>query len=66
MIVMQLVSADCTEKQGVNEPQFSQIWVVLNAKPQAVSFTIPAGKPMFMHKHYRKTMGTLICMCNPV
>ena len=45
LIVMQIESAQQTvEGQAVQDPNFSQIWVLFNAKPQAVSFPVPAGQ----------------------
>lgn len=44
LIVMQIESAEETvEGKAVHDPNFSQVWVLLNAKPQAVSFPVPAG-----------------------
>ena len=65
LIVMQLKSADTgTDKQAVNDSQFSQIWMVLNAKPQAASFTIPAGKSLSISEHCSGAMGILKLLCD--
>lgn len=45
LIVMQIESAQETvEGQAVHDANFSQAWVLLNAKLEAVSFTVPAGQ----------------------
>lgn len=45
LIVMQIESAQETvEGWAVHDPNCSQVWVLLNAKPQVVSFTVPAGQ----------------------
>ena len=55
LIVMQIEGADKTEpagKQGqaVQDPNFSQVWVVLNAKSQAARFAVPAGEVSWPRK----------------
>ena len=49
LIVMQIVGADKTEPAGeqgraVQDPNFNQVWVVLNARLQAARFSVPAGE----------------------
>lgn len=45
LIVMQLVSS---ERQGVSDvmsdPEYSQVWVLFNARPTAVEFKLPEGQ----------------------
>lgn len=44
--MMQLSSASQSAgEQAVYDPQYSQIWVMLNSTPQTVSFEAPAGQP---------------------
>ena len=49
LIVMQINSADKTvqaegQVHAVQDPNFSQVWVLLNAKPKATCFSVPAGE----------------------
>lgn len=49
LIVMQISSADKTvqadgQVQAVQDPSFKQVWVLLNAKPTATRFRVPAGE----------------------
>lgn len=49
LIVMQIESADKTvqpgeQGQAVKDPNFKQVWVLLNAKQQAACFPVPSGQ----------------------
>ncbi len=45
LVVMQIESAQETvEGQAVRDPNFSQVWVLLNAQPETVSFPVPSGQ----------------------
>ena len=55
LIVMQIESADESVQQGgqaaaVHDPNFSQVWVALNAKPQATCFPVPTGQIFFCNQ----------------
>lgn len=46
---MQINSADKTvqaegQVQAVQDPNFNQVWVLLNSKPAATRFRVPAGE----------------------
>ena len=61
LIVMQIKSADKTVgQQAVHDSQFSAVWVVLNAKPVAASFTVPAGQ---LHMCHNNAVQKQICCC---
>ena len=49
LIVMQINSADKTAQtegrvQAVPDPNFNQVWVLLNAQLKATCFRVPAGE----------------------
>lgn len=55
LIVMQIEGADKTKPpreqgQAVQDPNFSQVWILLNAKSQAARFSVPAGEVFWPRK----------------
>lgn len=54
---MQIESADKTKPAGeqgqaVQDPSFSQVWVLLNAKLQAARFSVPAGEVSWPRQNF--------------
>lgn len=66
LIVMQLSSASqSASEQAVYDPQYSQIWVLLNSTPRTISFEAPSGQLLdccqCLQMTHDMSSNTLLC-----